>query len=217
MDIFDLDIARITEDYLAIIEREGVRDLAGAYHFLAMAATLVELKSRQLLPRREGEDGEGGEDSGFEEDPRTMLARQLSAYQSIQELTGDLARRFEETGRHWPRQVVEQFEAEVVYSLDSLNVLDLMNAFAEVLSKPRFSQAVIFTEDYSIDEARDWLHERLAAGAAPLIDLLASQRDVFALLVTFIALLEMIKQEEASFEQRDEVMLIALSQGEIKF
>jgi segregation and condensation protein A len=208
MDIFDLDIARITEQYLEFIEREGVRDLAGAYHFLALAATLVELKSRLLLPQAPKEAAEEGEEEE-PEDLRLALARKLAAYQGIQDVTEELQRRYAETGRHWPRQVVQQLEAEIVYSLDSLSVYDLMAAFGEVLGRPRFRQITIFKEDYDVEEARDWLRARLRRGPAGLKQVLVEQRDLFSLIVTFVALLEMIKEEELSFH-RDEAGAIAL-------
>ncbi len=200
MDIFDLDIARITEQYLEFIEREGVRDLAAAYQFLAMAASLVELKSRLLLPQPEKPGAEEGEGED-EFDPRLDLARKLAAYQGIQDVTSELALRFEETGRHWPRQVVQALEAEIVYNIDSLSVYDLMTAFGEVMSRPRFKQITIFKEDYDVDEARDWLRSRLRAGGGGLQTLLLEQSDIFALIVTFVALLEMIKEEEVSFSR----------------
>lgn len=203
MDIFDLDIALITEQYLEFIEREGVRDLAAAYQFLAMAASLVELKSRLLLPQPEKPGAEEGEGED-EFDPRLDLARKLAAYQGIQDVTSELALRFEETGRHWPRQVVQALEAEIVYSIDSLSVYDLMTAFGEVMSRPRFKQITIFKEDYDVDEARDWLRARLRTGAGGLKSLLLEQGDIFSLIVTFVALLEMIKEEEISFSRGED-------------
>ena len=203
MDIFDLDIARITEQYVAVIEAEGVRDLAGAYHFLALAATLVEIKSRLLLPQAKDEEA-GGEDEGEPPDPRLQLAQQLAAYEGIKQVTEDLEHRFELIGKHWPRQVVEQLEAEIVYSMDSLSVYDLMNTFAEVLERPRFQQITIFREDYDLQEARRWLSTRLATDAATLSAVLAEQPDVLSVIVTFIAVLDMIKDEELSFTRLDD-------------
>lgn len=199
MDIFDLDIARITDDYVQIIEAEGVHDLAGAYQFLAMAASLVELKSRMLLPQHETSADEPGDGDEPYEDPREQLARQLAAYQSIQDVTNDLATRYDQIGRHWPRQVIEQLEAEIVYSMDSLSVYDLMMSFQEVLSRPRFTQITIFKEDYDIEEARDWLRARVKSEPVPMKSVLLEQGDIFALIVTFIALLDLIKEEEISF------------------
>jgi segregation and condensation protein A len=207
MDIFALDLALLTEQYLEVIEREGVRDLAGAYHFLAMAATLVEMKSRMLLPRQVSTDsGERGDAEGDEDeelDPAEQLSRQLAAYQGIQEVTTELARRYDQAGRHWPRALVEQLEAEIVYTLESLSVYDLMSAFEEVLARPRFKQITIFREDYDLEEARGWLRARLVERPVLLEDVLTAQPDVMALITTFIALLEMIKEEELEFS-RDE-------------
>jgi len=208
MDIFDLDVALITDEYVQVIEAEGVRDLAGAYQFLAMAATLVELKSRMLLPQVQSEESEAEEAEEFE-DPREQLARQLAAYQSIQDVTQDLEQRYEMTGRHWPRQVVEKLEAEIVYSMDSLSVYDLMMSFQEVLSRPRYKQITIFKEDYDIDEARDWLRSRIADEPVKMTLVLMEQGDIFALIVTFIALLDLIKEEQLTFERGEEGIMLA--------
>jgi segregation and condensation protein A len=215
MDIFDLDVARITDEYVQVIEAEGVRDLASAYHFLAMAASLVELKSRMLLPQHEADSvSEDGEEPP--EDPRELLAHQLAAYQSIQDVTADLAGRYEQVGRHWPRQIVEQLEAEIVYSMDSLSVYDLMQSFQDVLSRPRFKQITIFKEDYDIADAREWLHGRLSVEPVEMRDLLYEQPDVFALIVTFIALLDMFKEQQASFDVSEQGIIVSrTSVGEV--
>jgi segregation and condensation protein A len=211
MDIFDLDVARITDEYLAFIEREGVHSLADAYHFLAMAATLVELKSRLLLPQPPR--AEAAEDEAVEEplDPRLALAHKLAAYEEIQKTTEDLAQRYEQTGRHWPRQIVQQLEAEIVYAMDSLSVYDLMTAFAEVLERPRFKQITIFQEDYDVEEARRRLRSRLSGGPATLKALLLEHGNVFALIVTFIAVLDLIKEDEISFERTEQSVNLALT------
>jgi segregation and condensation protein A len=208
MDIFDLDLAAITEQYLDFIEREGVRDLAGAYHFLAMAASLVELKSRMLLPQPPKAEGEEGAEDEAEADPRLELSRKLAAYQGIQDVTAELARRFHLTGRQWPRQVVEKLEAEIVYNLDSVSVYDLMTAFSDVMARPHFRQITIFREDYDIDEARGWLRARMRSGPCEITAILMEQPDVVALITTFIALLDLIKDEELNFSRDDQGAIV---------
>ena len=210
MDIFDLDLARITDEYLRFIEAGGVRNLADAYHFLAMAATLVELKSRLLLPQHKVTEEPGAEEEA-PPDPRQQLAQQLAAYQSIQEATEQLATRYALAGRHWPRQVIERLEREIVYTLDDLSVYDLMSSFEEVLSRPRFKQITIFAEDYDVDEARGWLRDRLGGAPATLKVVLQEQANVFALIVTFIALLEMIKEGELAFDRGEEGLVLSLA------
>jgi chromatin segregation and condensation protein Rec8/ScpA/Scc1 (kleisin family) len=83
-----------------------------------------------------------------------------------------------------------------------------MSAFSEVAARPRFKQITIFKEDYAVDEARGWLRQRLSSGPAELTALLGEQHDMFALLVTFVALLELIKEEEVSFERREGRLVI---------
>lgn len=213
MDIFDLDISLITEAYLQVIEEEGVRDLEGAYHFLAMAASLVELKSRMLLPRPEAAEGEDGEPEA-ELDPLTELSRKLAAYQGIQEVTADLQQMYLQTGRHWPRQIVEKMEEEIVYTMDSLSVYDLMTAFREVLDRPRFRQVTIFRDDYDSEEARSWLRDRISNGPAKLTDMLLDQPNVFALIITFIVLLELIKEGEINFLKGEQGIMLEQAKQE---
>jgi segregation and condensation protein A len=208
MDVLDLDVARITDEYLKFIEAHGVRDLADAYNFLAMAASLVELKSRLLLPPSKSEAD--GDELPLPDDPREELVKRLVAFRSIQDVTEQLERRFEETGRHWPRQVVEKIEAEIAYSLGSLSAYDLMSVFTDVLTRPRYQHATIIREPYGLEEARADVGERLRSAPAKLADLLMEQPDTLALIVTFLAVLELIKEEVVAFEKRaGELVLFA--------
>jgi segregation and condensation protein A len=184
----------------------GVQSLADAYNFLAMAASLVELKSRLLLPPSKS-DAEQSELPALD-DPREELVKRLVAFRSIQDVTEELERRFEETGRHWPRQVVEKIEAEIVYSMGSLSAYDLMSVFTDVLSRPRYQHATIMREPYGLEEARADVGERLGRGPAKLAELLLEQPDTLALIVTFLAVLELIKEEVVAFEKRDGEMVI---------
>jgi segregation and condensation protein A len=209
MDVLDLDIARITYEYLKFIETHGVGSLADAYNFLAMAASLVELKSRLLLPPSKS-NGADDVELGPLDDPRQELVQRLVAFRSIQDVTEELERRFEQTGRHWSRQVVEKLEAEIAYSLGSLSAYDLMAVFNEVLTRPKYQHVSILREPYGLEEARADVAERLQRGAAPLALLLSEQPDTLALIVTFLAVLELIKEETVSFEQREgEVVVFA--------
>lgn len=209
MEVLDLDVARITDEYLKFIEMHGVRDLADAYNFLAMAASLVELKSRLLLPASKSETE--SEEGPRLEDPRQELVKRLVAFRSIQDVTEELEQRFEETGRHWPRQVVEKIEAEIAYSLGSLSAYDLMTVFTDVLGRPRYQHATIIREPYGLEEARADVRERLRTAPAKLADLLLEQPDTLALIVTFLAVLELIKEEAVAFEKREaELVLFAV-------
>ena len=99
LDIFDIPIARITDQFLAAIEGVEEQDLDGAGEFLEMASTLVRLKAQMLLPRPE--DAE-------EEDPRAELVRRLLEYEQIREVTAILSRAEAEHVRRFPKGYVEE-------------------------------------------------------------------------------------------------------------
>jgi segregation and condensation protein A len=98
IDIFDIPIATITEQFLAAIQGIGVEDLDGAGEFLEMAATLIRIKAQMLLPRPGDED---------EEDPRAELVRRLLEYEQIREVSSRLASAEAERGRRFGKGYVE--------------------------------------------------------------------------------------------------------------
>jgi segregation and condensation protein A len=105
IDIYDIPVARITEqflDYLALME---ALDIEVAADFLVMAATLMEIKSRMLLPRPPAELVEEEED---EEDPRAELVRRLLEYQQYKSVAGELNKRAAEQQRVFLRSTVVQ-------------------------------------------------------------------------------------------------------------
>jgi len=99
LDIFDIPISRITDQFLAAIRELRVHDLDNAGEFLEMAATLVRIKAQMLLPRREDEEGE---------DPRAELVRRLLEYEQIREVTSRLSAAEADRGRRFPRGFLEE-------------------------------------------------------------------------------------------------------------
>ncbi|MFW6078419.1 MAG: segregation and condensation protein A [Gemmatimonadota bacterium] len=99
IDIFDIPIARITEQFLRAIEGIEVLELAHAGEFLEMAATLVRIKAQMLLPRRDGDEEE-------EDDPRAELVRRLLEYEHFREAARELEAREGERMRHHARGYV---------------------------------------------------------------------------------------------------------------
>ena len=99
LDIFDIPIARITDQFLAAIAGVEEQDLDGAGEFLEMASTLVRLKAQMLLPRPEDDE---------EEDPRAELVRRLLEYEQIREVTTILSSAEAEHVRRFPKGYVEE-------------------------------------------------------------------------------------------------------------
>jgi len=98
IDIFDIPIARITEQFLRAIEGIQRVDLERAGEFLEMAATLVRIKAQMLFPRRSAED---------EEDPRADLVRRLLEYEHFREAALSLERAQRERSREWSKGFIE--------------------------------------------------------------------------------------------------------------
>ncbi len=99
IDIFDIPISRITEQFLAAIQGAGQLDLERAGEFLEMAATLVRIKAQMLFPRRAEED---------EEDPRVELVRRLLEWEHFREVAARLEVAERARARHRPRGYVEE-------------------------------------------------------------------------------------------------------------
>ena len=135
IDIYDIPIAHITAqflDYLVLLE---VLDIEVAADFLVMAATLLEIKSRMLLPRPPSFE-EDAEDEA--EDPRTELVRKLLEYQQYKSAAGDLHRRAEEQKLLYPRTAVVpnlQFDRPEASLAGSPDAFSLWTALQEVLAR----------------------------------------------------------------------------------
>jgi len=98
IDIFDIPISNITDQFLTAVQEIGVEDLDGAGEFLEMAATLIRVKAQMLLPRPGDED---------EEDPRAELVRRLLEYEQIREISTRLSRSEAERARRFGKGHVE--------------------------------------------------------------------------------------------------------------
>jgi segregation and condensation protein A len=98
IDIFDIPIARITEQFLTAVQRIGAEDLDNAGEFLEMAAMLVRIKAQMLLPRHEGDE---------DEDPRAELVRRLLEYEQIREISSRLSAAESERARRFSKGFVQ--------------------------------------------------------------------------------------------------------------
>ena len=193
VDIYDIPIALITEQYLGYIELMQELNLDVAGEFLVMAASLIHTKSRMLLPRPETvEDGE------FEEDPREALVRRLlehEKYKAAAELLHD-----RETLRQaqWMRPDArvadaagDDYEPEL-----EVDLFSLLAAFRGVLARSVHRPGLILPpEQISIEERIETLLERLSeTDACGFEDLFADgDGERTLMIVTFLAILEMIR------------------------
>jgi segregation and condensation protein A len=194
VDVHDIPIALITQQYLDTLElmRELNLDVAG--EFIVMAATLIHIKSKMLLPRPETAAGVEGEDA---EDPRDALVRRLLEHEKFKAAAGLLHEREQWRSAQWQRPdervaaiAGEEYEPEL-----EVDLFSLLNAFQQVVQRAKHRPKVLLPPEQVPVEVRiDQLLERLSeTEACGFEDLFADCADRSGLIVTFLALLEMIR------------------------
>lgn len=211
LDVLDIPIALISEKYLEHLERMREIDLDIAGEFLVMASTLLHLKSRMLLPREEQPAGQDAAESASERlDPRAELVRRLLEYQKYRAVAEQLARNDILDRTVFPRRVPQ---ASVPLGPDEVGLLEisvyrLIEALDRVLAnlEPR-RQHEVTREHLSLSQAMYDVAAKVRAahGSVRFADLFSGQRVRSAVVITFLALLEMCKlgllrvtQEEGS-------------------
>ncbi len=203
VDIYDIPIERITTQYMEYLALMQMLNLEVAGEFLVMAATLMYIKSRMLLPVDQ-QVADAEEEDG--EDPRWTLIRQLVEYKKFKDAAAQLAQREEETGRMFPRNVGDDVGIEVEPSipLAEVSLFDLINAFKEVLKKASaredFREIIEekFTVSDKIEEILYTLRDRTELLFRELFEKASSRTEV---VVTFLALLELIRLKRLKVRQ----------------
>lgn len=202
MDIFDINITEITKQYLESIRAMKKLDLETAGDFIAMASTLLQIKSKMLLPQY-NEEGEVVE----EEDPRRDLVRRLLEYQTYQDAGRNLYNR-QLVGRDvWARGSREEIKGE-----DAGIILEEENALYSLIASYRIAmknmKKAVHKVAHSLQSIADriWqLRDRLVMGrTVKLSELIDSETDRKGqLLITFLSLLELAKIGIVSLFQGD--------------
>lgn len=193
VNIYDIPIALITEQYLAYLSLMQELNLDLASEFLVTAATLIHIKSRQLLPRPEAIS----EDTGEAIDPRDALVQRLLDHQRFKAAAELLHERETLRNAQWtrPDARVEAIAGEEVEPELDVDLFGLLAAFRRVLERSKTPPDVpLPPEETSIEGRIEQMLERLsdteACGFDDLFDDVATRGD---LIVTFLALLEMVR------------------------
>jgi segregation and condensation protein A len=191
VNVYDIPIALITAQYLEYLEIMDELNLDVAGDFIVMAATLIHIKSRMLLPRPDSSQ----EDP--EEDPRSLLVNRLLEYQKFKAAANLLHEREELRSAQWqrPDQRVADIAGEEYETEVEVDLFSLMAAFKAVLDRAKQRPRVtIPSAQISIEARIEQLLARLseteACGFEDLFEDVWSKGD---LIVTFLALLEMIR------------------------
>lgn len=192
IDIKDVFVSQITEQYLSSMEDLSQLDMDVASEFLQMAATLLEIKSRSLLPRPPRDDGE--------EDPREVLLRRLEEYKQIKE-AGKQLRTREEDALAMLQRLPEELVARQKIELEQLSLSALQEAFLRLMQKPRSveipaaPQRSIYREQWTIARCSADILARLRVAERITFEALFEDDlpDREKLVSTFIAMLELLK------------------------
>lgn len=208
MDMDDIQVTPITEQYMDYIRAMNELELDIASEFLVMAATLVAIKSRMLVPQYE-EVEEDGAYYEVEVDPRDELVQQLLEYKSFKEAANELHELEEERSLIYtklPDDLSEFTPDEVVYTNDfGTTIYDMVAAFQKMMRRQKFKKptpAKITKPEITVDDRMDEIREifRNSNGCAIFSELFTAG-DKSHKVVTFLALLELMKMNEVHVEQ----------------
>ncbi len=193
MNVYDIQIAVITKQYLEYLDLLQELNLDLASDFLVMAATLIHIKSKMLLPRPETAAG----DPADEEDPRDALVRRLLEHQKFKAAAELLHDKETLRSAQWarPDSRIEEIAGEDYEPEIEVDLFSLLTAFKQVLERARERPPVeLPPEQISVETRIEQLLERLseteACGFEDLFERDATRADM---IVTFIAILEMIR------------------------
>lgn len=199
VDIYDIPIATITEQYLKHLDLLRDLDINIAGEFLVVAATLMLIKSRMLLPKEEIADDED------EEDPRMALVRQLIEYKRFKDAAGELSERAELQAMKYPpsyefKLASDNGDGEPLKEID---LWDLFSAFKKVLAETGagLTQTIV-RDDISIEVyTRDLLSRLRGEKYISFLELFKDNKDRISIIGTFLAVLELTRIGRIVIEQ----------------
>jgi segregation and condensation protein A len=227
IDIYDIPIVTITDQYLDYVHRMEHNDMNVTSEFLVMAATLLDIKSRMLLPREENEEGE-------EEDPRDELVRRLLEYKMYKYMSEELKEKNRHAGMSYfrPQDLPEEVRSYVPplnYEelIGDRTVQSLETVFKEVLKRKKSSVdpvrsgfGKIQKEEISVADRelyiRAYLAEHPHADFREMLELENSKEEI---IVTFLVILELMKHQKIRITQEEafgRILIDLIDPGEEK-
>lgn len=212
VDIYDVNLTRIATQFIEYVQLMKELDLDIAGEFLVMAATLMYIKSRELLPKNQQIIPTDDED---EEDPRWELIRQLVEYKKFKDAAARLQERETLQEQIYARIPGKpEFAVETPNTRPEVSIFDLVNAVTSILK--RFNQRPqtrdLFEEKWTVSEKIELLatllHERKRMRFSEVFDNIEHRSEA---IVTFLALLELIRLKQLRVEQSEPFAEIEIS------
>ena len=192
IDINDIPIAKITAEYLQIVEDMKSMNLSVAGEFILMAATLMRIKSKMLLPRPDLDD------LGEPIDPRTELVQQLIEYKKYKDIADNLSEKWEALSYQHERsltQSIDDTEEEINY-LKEISVFELAKHFKEVMDRaPEINPYEVDLNTLDLSDKKQFILSSFdGRGILSFEHLLKSCKSKLEVVITFIALLDLVQQ-----------------------
>jgi segregation and condensation protein A len=207
VDIYDIPIAHVTEQYIQYVEMLKMLDIDLAGEFLVMAATLMEIKSIMLLPKPELDE----EGDGESQDPRAELVRQLLEYKKFKDAANLLQDAAEERQQRFTRSdaILERVKPtqEPELDLDQVSIWTLLEAFDSILKATgQYQSYEHITDDTPIDLYQiELLHRLQTEGPMTLQKVFEGRENRLAMIGLFLAMLELMRNQLVIAEQPDGV------------
>jgi segregation and condensation protein A len=203
IDIYDIPIERITRQYLEYLDAFKILDLDVAGDFVVMAANLIYIKSRSLLPK----DQQPPDEAAEEDDPRWELVRQLIEYKKFKDAAAQLQRREMDREGLFTRMAGNPELVAAERPLAEVSIFDLINAFNGALKRLHKPEDLreIFEENFTVSDKIDLIMKMTASGMAlRFSELMASVASRTEIVVTFLALLELVRLKQIRARQNEE-------------
>lgn len=202
LNIYDIPIAQVTEQYLQYLNLMQLLDLNIAGEFLVLASTLMQIKSKMLLPAEESQHEEEEQP-----DPRQELVERLLEYEKFKELASSLRQREDNQREVFRRPKTQDkesnFKNQEVYF--EASIFDLINAFREALKDiPKELFYEVIKDEFTIDEkVHEILHLLLISPSVSISALFAKAKNKMEIIVIFLAILELIRLKEIVARQKE--------------
>jgi segregation and condensation protein A len=197
IDVTDIPVADITRQYVEYIELMQDMQLELAGEYLVMSATLAESKSRMLLPRPAG-------DVEDEDDPRAELVRRLQEYERYKQAAEDIDE-LPRLGRDVFQAEAEAPEQKVIQLPPEVDLQDLIAAFQEVMKRASmYAHHHVQLEALSVRERMSIVLSRVSSDRfTPFTDLFTAEEGRMGVVVTFLAILELVKESLLDLTQSE--------------
>jgi segregation and condensation protein A len=215
VDIYDVKLESITQQYLDYLQAMRDLDLEIAGEFLVVAATLLYVKSRTLLPV----DQQMPEEETEEADPRWDLIRQLVEYKKFKEAASELENkeRLQEKIFHRTTPGAVVVEKEVPTGLGNVTMIDLISAFQKVLDRAREKEGFreVYEDRFTVADKIGYILDTIAkTGQIVFHELFHEMSSRSEIVVTFLALLELIRLKHLKVTQSDTFADITIAQAQ---